>query len=140
MERNPYPTDVTDDQWQLIEPWIPAAKPGGRPRTTSTRAVVNAILYVVRTGCAWRLLPHDFPPWRTVYEYFRAFQEDGVLERLHDALREQVRSAAGKEKTPSAAALDSQSVKTAEKGGRAATTRARKSKAASGTSWSTRWA
>ncbi len=140
MERNPYPSDITDEQWSLIESHIPPAKRGGRPRKVDLREVINGILYLNRTGCAWRLLPHDLPPWGTVHYYYWRFRRDGVWSNIHDRLREQVRLQAGKEKTPSAAIIDSQSVKTAEKGGAAGTTRARKSVAESGTSWSTRWA
>ena len=131
MERKPYPSDVTDGQWRLIERWIPPPKWGGRPRGHNMCEVVNAMLYVVRTGCSWRQLPHDFPPWETVYRYFRYFQRDGTWEKIHDRLRAQVRRKAGKKPSPSAGIIDSQSVKTAEKGGRAVTTRARKSRAAS---------
>ncbi len=131
MERKPYPTDVTDGQWRLIAPSIPPPQPGGRPREVSMREVVNGILYVVRTGCSWRQLPHDFPPWITVYYYFRRFQGDGTWRKIHDRLRTQVRRKAGKKPTPSVGILDSQSVKTAEKGGTGGTTRARKSWAAS---------
>jgi len=139
MERTPYPSDVTDEQWSLIEPYIPPEKPGGRPRTVEMREVINGILYLNRTGCAWRLLPHDLPPWGTVHYYYRRFRLEGVWPSIHDRLREQVRVEAGREKTPSAAIIDSQSVKTAEKGGTAGTTRGRKSAAESGISWSTRW-
>jgi putative transposase len=139
MERNPYPSDLTDEQWSLIEPYIPPEKPGGRPRTVEMREVINGILYLNRTGCAWRMLPHDLPPWGMVHYYYRRFRLEGVWPSIHDRLREQVRVEAGKEKTPSAAIIDSQSVKTAEKGGTAGTTRGRKSAAESGISWSTRW-
>jgi transposase len=140
MERNPYPSDLTDDQWLLIEPHIPPEKPGGRHRSVDMREVFNGILYLNRTGCAWRLLPHDLPPWGTVHYYYRRFRREGAWELIHDRLREQVRTDAGKEPTPSAAIIDSQSVKTAEKGGAVGTTRARKSPAANGTSSWTHWA
>ena len=139
MERNPYPSDITDEQWSLIEPRIPPAKHGGRPRTVNMREVINGILYLNRTGCSWRMMPHDLPPWGTVHYYYRRFRREGVWQDIHDRLREQVRVEAGKEKTPSAAIIDSQSVKTAEKGGAAGTTRERKSAEESGISWSTRW-
>ena len=139
MERNPYPSDVTDEQWSLIASHIPPEKPGGRPREVNMREVINGILYLNRTGCSWRMLPHDLPPWGTVHYYYRRFRREGVWSNLHDRLRERVRLDAGKEQTPSAAIIDSQSVKTAEKGGAAVTTRGRKSAEESGISWSTRW-
>jgi putative transposase len=121
MFRPPYPSDLTDAQWRRLEPLIPAAKPGGRPRRADMREVVNAVLYVARNGVTWRALPHDFPPWRTVYHYFRAWRLDGTWESIHDALRDLVRTQAGRATSPSAAIIDSQSVKTTEKGGLAAT-------------------
>lgn len=140
MERTPYPSDLTDEQWLLVEPHIPPPRPGGRPREADMREVVNGILYLTRTGCQWRALPHDLPPWGTVAYYFYAFRRDGTWQRMHDTLRQDVRVAAGREPTPSAASIDSQSVKATEKRGSAAgTMRARRSTAASGTSWSTRW-
>jgi putative transposase len=132
MERSPYPSDVTDGQWRLIAPSIPPPKPGGRPREVHIREVVNAILYVVRTGGSWRHLPHDFPPWQTVYYYYRRFQRDGTWRTVHERLRGQVRRKAGRKPTPSVGILDSQSIKTAEKGGIAASTPPRRSTAASG--------
>lgn len=131
-----YPSDLTDQEWAILEPLLPPAKPGGHPRTTDLREVVNAISYVNRTGCQWRALPKDFPPWPTVWTYFRQWRNDGTWQRIHSALREQVRISGGREPTPSAAIIDSQSVKTSQKGGSAATTGARRSRGASATSWS----
>lgn len=130
MARIAYPSDLTDAQWRLIEKRIPAVKPGGRPRSVDIREVVNGILYLVRTGCSWRQLPHDFPPWGTVHYYYRCFRISGVWQKIHDALRDKVRTADGRKASPSAAIIDSQSVKTTEKGGRTGTTRARRSMAA----------
>jgi transposase len=113
-----YPTDVTDRQWTLIESLLPSEPPrapGGRPPRHEKREVVNAILYLSRAGCAWRMLPKDFPPWQTVYGYFRDWRKDGTLDRLHDALREQVRvEEEGRNPEPSAGIVDSQSVKGAD--------------------------
>jgi putative transposase len=134
-ERTPYASDLTDEQWALIEPHIPPARWGGRPREVDLRAVLNGMLYLNRTGCQWRALPHDFPPWGTVSYYYYRFRDDGTWQKMHDLLRRDVRVAAGREPTPSAAIIDSQSVKTTEKKGTVAvTTRARRSRAASGTS------
>ena len=135
--RKPYPSDLSDAQWRLIEPRLPGPKAAGRPIEYERREVVNAIFYVVRTGCSWRSMPHDFPPWRTVYYYFMTWRRQGLWQRLNDLLREQVRRLAGRHGQPSAAIIDSQSVKTTERGGPAATTRARRSRGASGTFSST---
>jgi len=116
MKTKPYPSDLTDEQWQVIEPLLPKAKFGGRPRTTDLRRIVNGIMYLVRTGCSWRMLPRDFPPWPTVHDYYRRFRCEGIWEKVHSHLREQVRVEAGRQASPSAAIIDSQSVKTAEKG------------------------
>lgn len=114
MARAAYPSDLTDPEWILLEPLIPPAKPGGRRRTVDMREVVNGICYVLRSGCAWRMLPHEFPPWSTVYGYFNQWRTDGIWEQMNDVLREAVRLEAGREAEPSAAILDSQSVKTTE--------------------------
>jgi len=132
MARIAYPSDLTDAQWRLIEKRIPVARPGGRPRSVDMREVVNGIMYLIRTGCSWRQLPHDFPPWGTVHFYYRCFRLDGTWQKIHDALRDKVRVAAGRKVSPSAAIVDSQSVKTTEKGGLEGTTRARRSTVASG--------
>ncbi|WP_236031787.1 IS5 family transposase [Ktedonospora formicarum] len=108
---------MTDREWAILEPLIPSAKEGGRPRTTDMREVLNAIFYVDRTGCQWRALPHDFPAWSTVWSYFRIWRKDGTWQRMHTTLREQVRVRQGREPTPSAAIIDSQSVKTSQKRG-----------------------
>lgn len=141
MERTPYPSDVTDGQYALIEPLIPPAEPGGRHRSVDMREVINAILYLSRSGCSWRMLPREFPPWGTVHYYYRRFRLDGTWRHIHEKFREKVRCKAGRKPTPTAAVIDSQSVKTAapQKGGRTATTRARRSRAASVTSWSIPW-
>jgi len=131
-KQEPYSTDLTDNQWDILQPLIPAVKSGGRPADYERREIVNAILYVLRTGCQWRLLPHDFPPWKIVYAYFRTWRLDGTWQRIHDHLRRKVRRAAGYHPEASAAILDSQSVKTTEKGGRAASMRASKLRAEKG--------
>jgi transposase len=135
-----YATDLSEAQWQLLKPLIPAPKPGGRPAKYCRREIVNALLYVLRTGCPWRLLPHDFPPWKSVYGYFAKWRQDGTLEAIHYRLFVTLRLALGRHAHPSAGVIDSQSTKTTEKGGPEATTPARRSTAASGTWSSTRWA
>ncbi len=140
MTRKSYPTDLTDAQWaHIVAPLIPPAEPGGRPRSVDVREVINAILYFVRTGSQWRNLPHDLPPWGTVHYYYRRWRLDGTWQRIHDALREQVRTEDGREATPSAAIVDSQSVKTTEKGGLGATTQVSNSGGASAISPSIPW-
>jgi putative transposase len=117
MTRTSYPTDLNDEQWQLIARLVPEPKFGGRPAKYSRREIVNALLYQTRNGGSWRALPHDFPPYRIVFHYFRLWQRDDTWNRIHDALRTRVRQQAGKTAKPSAAILDSQSVKTTEQGG-----------------------
>src|ERR1017187_6146342 len=133
-----YPSDLTDKQWSRLSPLLNEPRverhAGGRPRKHERRRVGDALLYVVKTGCQWRQLPSDFPPWKTVHEHFRVWRDSGVWERVGQTLREQGRKAGGRNATPTVAIIDSQSAKTALKGGGAVTTRARKSRGASGTS------
>jgi transposase len=112
-----YPTDLTDEQWESIAALVPKPKPGGRPAKYSRREIVDAMLYQARNGTVWRGLPHDLPPYRIVFHYFRAWQKDGTWDNLHDRLRSRVRQQEGKKAKPTAAILDSQSVKTTEQGG-----------------------
>jgi transposase len=126
MPRRAYPSDLTDTEWAILAPLIPAPKPGGRPPAHTRRELVNAMRYVWRGGIAWRAVPHDFPPWQTVYHSFRLWRRDGMWERANQVLQEQVRRRAGRAVSPTAAILDSQSAKTAEKGEHMATTGPRK--------------
>ena len=131
-----YPSDLMDEEWQLVEPLIPPGKPGGGKRTVNMREVVNGLMYVLSTGCQWRAIPKDLPPRSTVYDYFDLWTYDGTLVRIHHALYVRCREQEQREASPTAAIIDSQSVKSAEKGGpasiRTATMRARRSGARSG--------
>lgn len=115
-ERKPYPSDVNDQEWAFPEALILPAKRGGRPRTVNMREMLNAVFYMLKTGCQWNQLPHDFPPKGTVYHYFNPWRKDGTWARMNDALREQLRRQMGRKATSSAGSIDSQSVKTTEKG------------------------
>jgi putative transposase len=114
-----YPTDLSDAEWSCLDSLLPPQKTGGRPKTHSTRAILDAIFYVLRSGCSWRLLPRDFPPWKTVYHYFREWRLEGIFERLNTALRERLRITSARTARPSAAIVDSQSAKTTGVGGEA---------------------
>jgi len=118
MNTQLYPSDLTDSQWDIIQPLIPPVKPGGRPRSLDMRQVVNAILYVVVGGIQWRMLPREYPKWQSVYSYFRVWKRSGTWQRMHDTLRAAVRRRAGRHKQPTAGCLDSQSVKTTATAGR----------------------
>ena len=139
-----YPSDLTDAEWVIVEPMIPPARHGGRKRSVNVREVLNAIFYVLWTGCQWKALPKDLPPKSTVHDYLELWNWDGTLERIHHALYVSVRELEGREASPTAAIIDSQTAKGAQKGGLLstlqATTRARRSRVVNGTSWSTRWA
>jgi len=117
MGRKRYPSDLNDLEWLVLLPSVPAPGVGGRPRSVDIREVINAIFYVLRCGIPWRYLPKDLPKWKTVYHYFRIWRKEGVWEKMNAVLRQEVRLQAGRESTPSAGVIDSQSSKTTEKGG-----------------------
>jgi putative transposase len=116
-QRPAYATDLSDEAWQILAPLLPREKTGGRPRKYPMREVLNGIQYVLRGGCAWRLMPHDLPPWQTVYQTCRAWRQDGTWLRIHDQLRDEVRTCMGRHPQPSAAIIDAQTVNTTDKGG-----------------------
>ena len=133
-----YPSDLTDEEWAVLAPLIPRAKRGGNKRSVDERSLINGLLYILSTGCQWRAIPKDFPPRSTLFGYFQRWEWDGTLERIHHALYQQCRAQAGRDDSPRAAIIDSQSVKSAEKGGprltRRVTTAARKSRERNATS------
>jgi len=117
MSSNRYPTDLSDAEWSLLEPHLPVQQLRGRPHVHSPREILNAVFYVLKTGCQWRLLPREFPPWKTVFHYFRTWRIDGTWESMNRAMRRQLREELGRDPEPSAAIVDSQSVKTTGVGG-----------------------
>ena len=130
-QRPAHARDLSDEEWQILEPLRPPEKPGGRPRKYAMRDVIDGIQYVLRGGCAWRLMPHDLPHWQTSYQYFRTWRRDGTWLRIHDHLRGEVRTPMGRHPQPSAAIIEAQTVQTTETGGSTAMTARRSSTAAS---------
>ena len=126
MNRKAYPTDLKEAEWEILRPLLPDAKAGGRPRRVDLREILNALFYRERSGCAWDRLPHDLPPAKTVYDYFNKWSADGTGERLNGILGRRGRQSEGRDPEPSAAIIDSQSVKTTEKGANAATIQPRR--------------
>lgn len=140
MSYRTYPSDLTELEWQHLEPLLPPPKATGRPRQWDLRLIVNGIFYLVRSGCAWRMLPQEYPPWSTVHDYYRRWRQDGTWERIHSQLRQHLRQTMGRRATPSGAVIDSQGVKTTEKGAFRALAplgmmAIRRSRAASAISW-----
>jgi putative transposase len=134
--RRSYPSDLSNAEWKILEPSLPTVKPGGRHRGYSMREIINALQYLIRVGGAWRSLPHDLPGWQSVYHYFRLWKRDGTWLRIHDHLHEEVRKQMGRDLQPSAAIIDSQSVKTTEKGGFMAMTERRRLMGGNAIFWS----
>jgi len=132
----PYPSDLTDREWAILEPLLPKHPAKGQPWRYPLRMMVNAMFYILRSGCAWRMLPHEFPPWETVYSRYRLWNKRGVWHKVLDVLRSRARELEGRDPEPSAVIIDSQSAKTTEKGGYAGSTRGKRSLAASATSLS----
>ena len=135
MESRRYPTDPSDNEWRCIGPHLPGPAGRGRPRLHGLRVILNAVFYVLKSGCPWRLLPRDFPPWKTVYDWFRRWRIDGTWELLNAGLRGRLRSQVGRDPHPSAGIVDSQSAKTTGVGSKGATTAARRCAAESATCW-----
>jgi transposase len=124
MTRKAYPSDISNEEWEIIKPLLPVEQGIGRPRQVDSREIINGIFYVLHEGCTWRALPHDLPPWQTVYNYFRYWQKLGIWQQVHTQLREQVRVGMNKCNIPTAGIIDSQSVKTTEKRGKSTVTMA----------------